>query len=93
MAEDKTLEEVLMDYLKSIKKRNREGLTDEQRSDLKSILKTHFKFVEYEQNEFLEEFNPWQKNEGKKLIQKFLNSINNPDSNKDFYCLEILDGD
>ena len=54
MAEDKTLEEVLMDYLKSIKKRNREGLTDEQRSDLKSILKTHFKFVEYEQNEFLE---------------------------------------
>ena len=37
MAEDKTLEEVLMDYLKSIKKRNREGLTDEQRSDLKSI--------------------------------------------------------
>lgn len=93
MAEDKTLEEVLMDYLKSIKKRNREGLTDEQRSDLKSILKTHFKFVEYEQNEFLEEFNPWQKNEGKKLIQKFVNTINNPDSNKDFSWLEILDGD
>ena len=92
MAEDKTLEEVLMDYLKSIKKRNREGLTDEQRSDLKSILKTHFKFVEYEQNEFLEEFNPWQK-EDKKLIKKFVKTINNPDSNKDFSWLEILDGD
>ena len=93
MAEDKTLEEVLMDYLKSIKKRNREGLTDEQRSDLKSILKTHFKFVEYEQNEFLEEFNPWQKNEGKKLIEKFVDNINNSDSKKDFSWLEILDGD
>ena len=93
MAEDKTLEEVLMDYLKSIKKRNREGLTDEQRSDLKSILKTHFKFVEYEQNEFLEEFNPWQNKEGQKLIQKFVNTINNLDSNKDFSWLEILDGD
>mgnify|MGYP001789607279 CR=1 FL=1 len=92
MAEDKTLEEVLMDYLKSIKKRNREGLTDEQRSDLKSILKTHFKFVEYEQNEFLEEFNPWQK-EDKKLIKKFVKTINNPDFNKDFSWLEILDGD
>ena len=71
MAEDKTLEKVLMDYLESIKKRNREGLTDEQRSDLKSILETHFKFVKYKQNKFLKEFNPWQNKEGQNLIQKF----------------------
>lgn len=93
MSKDKTLEEVLKVYLKSIRKRNREGLTDEQRSDLISILETHFKFVKYEQNEFLEEFNPWQNKEGQKLIQKFVNTINNLDSNKDFSWLEILDGD
>lgn len=93
MSKDKTLEEVLKVYLKSLRKRNREGLTDEQRSDLISILETHFKFVKYEQNEFLEEFNPWQNEEGQKLIQKFVNTINNLDSNKDFSWLEILDGD
>ena len=48
MSKDKTLEEVLKVYLKSLRKRNREGLTDEQRSDLISILETHFKFVKYE---------------------------------------------
>lgn len=92
MAKDKTLEEVLMDYLKSIKKRNREGLTDEQRSDLKSILETHFKFVKYKQNKFLKEFNPWQNKEGKKLIQKFYN-IDHPDSTNDFSWLNILKED
>ena len=92
MAEDKTLEKVLMDYLESIKKRNREGLTDEQRSDLKSILETHFKFVKYKQNKFLKEFNPWQNKEGQNLIQKFYN-IDHPDSTNDFSWLNILKED
>lgn len=45
-----------------------------------------------DKDEFLRIFNPWQK-EDKKLIKKFVNTINNPDSNKDFSWLEILDGD
>lgn len=94
MAEDKTLEEVLMDYLKSIKKGNREGLTDEQRSDLTSILETHFDFVEYKKNEFLEKYNPWQKKElNDNLIQKFVYNIDHPDSTNDFSWLNILKED
>lgn len=94
MSKDKTLEEVLKVYLKSLRKRNREGLTDEQRSDLISILETHFKFVKYEQNEFLEEFNPWQKKElDDNLIQKFVYNIDHPDSTNDFSWLNILKED
>ena len=93
MAEDKTLEKVLKDCLKSIEKRNIGGLTDEQRSYLKSILETHFKFVEYEQNNFLEKFNPWQNGEGKNLIEKFVGIVNNTHSPDDFSWLDILEKD
>lgn len=94
MSKDKTLEEVLKVYLNSIRKRNREGLTDEQRSDLISILETHFKFVKYEQNEFLEEYNPWQKKEhDENLIQKFVYNIDHPDPTDNFSWLNILKKD
>ena len=41
----------------------------------------------------MENFNPWQNDKGKKLIQKFVKNINNFDSTEDFSWLEILDED
>ena len=94
MSKDKTLEEVLKVYLKSIKKGNRGGLTDEQRSDLTSILETHFDFVKYKKNKFLKKYNPWQKKElDDNLIQKFVYNIDHPDSTNDFSWLNILKED
>lgn len=42
---------------------------------------------------FLKEFNPWQKDKGKNLIEVFVDNINKPDSNIDFSWLDILDKD
>ncbi|WP_270736858.1 hypothetical protein [Streptococcus anginosus] len=45
-----------------------------------------------DKDEFLRIFNPWQKDD-KKLIEKFVDNINNSDSKKDFSWLDILDED
>lgn len=45
-----------------------------------------------DKDEFLRIFNPWQKDD-KKLIEKFVDNINNSDSKIDFSWLDILDED
>ena len=44
-------------------------------------------------NEFLKEFSPWHQRVGIDLIDKFVNTIYDFDSNKDFSWLDILDTD
>lgn len=89
------------------KNKTLEALNEEQKKELKDVIEKVFEQALLEKGEskhilnkviedkaeFLKMFNPWQNEEGQKLIQKFVNTINNPDSNKDFSWLEILDGD
>ena len=66
------------------------------KKELKNNLEKFFKIIEdmygknFHHNEsadkFLEEFNPWDKSEGKKLIKGFENIVNNDNSTKDFSC-------
>ena len=42
---------------------------------------------------FLEKFSPWHQRAGIDLIDKFVNAVYDPDSNKDFSWLDILDAD
>lgn len=42
---------------------------------------------------FLKKFSPWHQRAGIDLIDKFVNAIYDPDSNKDFSWLDILDAD
>jgi hypothetical protein len=89
------------------KNKTLEALNEEQKKELKDVIEKVFeqallkkgeskhilnKVIE-DKAEFLKMFNPWQNEEGQMLIQRFVNTINNPDSNKDFSWLEILDGD
>ena len=101
------LKNKLQDDLQSIQDRDKKELNDEQKKGLKDVIEKIFEqalldkdkpkdildTVLEDKAEFLKIFNPWQNNEGQKLIRKFVNTINNPDSNKDFSWLEILDGD
>lgn len=89
------------------KNKTLEALNEEQKKELKDVIEKVFEQALLEKGEskhilnkviedkaeFLKMFNPWQNKEGQKLIQKFVNIINNPDSNKDFSWLEILNGD
>ncbi len=80
-----------------------EKLTKEEINFLKRKLKICFDVIvertsaeEFDvenKDNFLKEFNPWQKDKGKKLIKKFVDNINKPDSNIDFSWLDILDTD
>lgn len=107
MSKNKTLEALkrsLQDDLQSIQDREKKELNEEQKKGLKDVIEKIFEqalldkdkpkdildTVLEDKAEFLKIFNPWQ---NQKLIQKFVNTINNPDSNKDFSWLEILDGD
>lgn len=80
-----------------------EKLTREEIDFLKRNLKTCFDIIvertgaeEFDvknKDIFLKEFNPWQKDKGKNLIEDFVDNINKPDSNIDFSWLDILDKD
>lgn len=80
-----------------------EKLTREEIDFLKRNLKTCFDIIvertgaeEFDvknKDNFLKEFNPWQKDKGKNLIEVFVDNINKPDSNIDFSWLDILDKD
>lgn len=88
------------------KNKTLEALNEEQKKELKDVIEKVFEQALLEKGEskhilnkviedkaeFLKMFNPWQKKD-QKLIQKFVKTINNPDSNKDFSWLEILNGD
>ena len=93
MQEDKTLKNMLEQLLEYIRKRNKEELTVEIKIKLKEILEKHFEFVKEDKAAFLENFNPWQKDKGKTLIQKFVKNISNSDFTEDFSWFEILDED
>lgn len=99
------LKKSLQDALDSIQDRDKEELNEDQINSLKNGIKKVFEKVLdtgeskhilnkiiKDKVEFLKMFNPWQNEEGL-VIQKFVNTINNPDSNKDFSWLEILEKD
>ena len=101
------LKNKLQDDLQSIQDRDKKELNDEQKKGLKDVIEKIFEqalldkdkpkdildTVLEDKAEFLKIFNPWHQKKGQELIQKFVDTINNPDSNKDFSWLEILDGD
>lgn len=93
MQEDKNLKNMLEQLSEYIKNRNKEELTVEIKIKLKEILEKHFEFVKEDKAAFLDNFNPWQKDKGKKLIQKFVENINNSESIEEFSWLGILDKD
>lgn len=102
-----TLKKSLQDASRFIQDRDKEELNEEQKKELKDAIEKVFeqallekgksrhifKKIIKDKAEFLKMFNPWQNEEGQKLIQKFVNTINNLDSNKDFSWLDILDDD
>lgn len=93
MQEDKNLKNMLEQLSEYIKNRNKEELTVEIKIKLKEILEKHFEFVKEDKAAFLDNFNPWQKDKGKKLIQKFVENINNSEFIEEFSWLGILDKD
>ena len=83
-----------------------EKLTKEERDILERNLKICFETIfkdsdtesfdmkDIENKErFLEKFSPWHKTEGQKLIQDFVDNVNNDNSTNDFSWLDILDED
>ena len=56
-------------------------------------MEKHFEFVNKDKAAFLENFNPWQKEKGKEVIQKFVKNINNSNLFEEFSWLEILEND
>ena len=58
----------------------------------KGISKDRFDEVINDKNIFLEIFSPWHKTKGQKLIQDFVDNVNN-NSTEDFSWLDILDED
>lgn len=58
----------------------------------KGISKDSFDEVINDKNIFLEIFSPWHKTKGQKLIQDFVDNVNN-NSTEDFSWLDILDED
>lgn len=93
MSKEKSLEEMLDEFLESIQNRNNRELTEDKRNKLKKVLDVNFDFVSKDKKDFLNKFSPWHRKVGKELIKKFENTINNLDSNTDFSWLKILDGD
>ncbi len=103
MSKDKTLEALK----KSLQDRDKAELNEEQKKELKDVIEKVFMQalldkgkpkdilakVLKDKDEFLEIFNPWQNDEGKKLIKKFVDNINKSDSNIYFSWLDILDTD
>lgn len=101
------LKKSLQDNLQSIQDRDKAELNEEQKKELKDVIEKVFmqalldkgkpkdilNKVLKDKDEFLRLFSPWHKNEGENLIKEFVNSINNPDSNKDFSWLDILEKD
>ena len=93
MSKEKSLEEILDEFLESIQNRNNRELTEDKRNKLKKFLKVNFDFVSKDKEEFLNKFNPWQNDEGKELIEKFVGIVNNTHSPDDFSWLDILEKD
>ena len=93
MSKEKSLEEMLDEFLESIQNRNNRELTEDKRNNLKKVLEVNFDFVSKDKEEFLNKYNPWQNDEGKKLIEKFVDNINKSDSNIKFSWLDILEKD
>ena len=93
MQEDKTLKNMLEQLSEYIKNRNKEELSVEIKNELKETLEKHFEFVNKDKAAFLENFNPWQKEKGKEVIQKFVKNINNSNLFEEFSWLEILEND
>ena len=93
MQEDKTLKNMLEQLSEYIKNRNKEELSVEIKNELKETLEKHFEFVNKDKAAFLENFNPWQKEKGKEVIQKFVKNINNSNLFDEFSWLEILEND
>ena len=93
MSKEKSLEEILDEFLGSIQNRNNRELTEDKRKKLKKVLKVNFDFVSKDKEEFLNKFNPWQNDEGKELIEKFVGIVNNTHSPDDFSWLDILEKD
>ena len=103
MSKDKTLEALK----KSLQDRDKAELNEEQKKEIKDVIEKVFMQalldkgkpkdilakVLKDKDEFLEIFNPWQNDEGKKLIKKFVDNINESDSNIYFSWLDILDTD
>ena len=84
MSKEKSLEEILDEFLESIQNRNNRELTEDKRNKLKKFLKVNFDFVSKDKEEFLNKFNTWQNDEGKELIEKFVCIVNNTHSPDDF---------
>lgn len=80
-----------------------EKLTKEERNILEKNLEICFdvivkstgakSFDIKNKEEFLKEFSPWHQQAAIDKIDEFVEIINNPDSNKDFSWLDILDAD
>ena len=83
-----------------------EKLTKEERDILERNLKIFFEIIVKDpdtksfdmkdienKEEFLKEFSPWHQQAAIDKIDEFVEIINNPDSNKDFSWLDILDAD
>lgn len=101
------LKKSLQDNLQSIQDRDKAELNEEQKKELKDVIEKVFMQalldkgkpkdilakVLKDKDEFLKIFNPWQNDEGKKLIKKFVDNINKSDSNIYFSWLDILDTD
>lgn len=63
---------------------------------VKNIEKKEFDVKEFDvknKEDFLKAFHPWQKVEGKNLIQEFIDNVDVPNSTADFSWLDILDSD
>ena len=102
-----TLKKSLQDASRFIQDRDKEELNEGQKKELKDAIEKVFeqallekgesrhifKKIIKDKDEFLRIFNPWQKDEGIKLIEKFVDNINNSDSKIDFSWLDILDED
>lgn len=101
------LKKSLQDNLQSIQDRDKAELNEEQKKELKDVIEKVFMQalldkgkpkdilakVLKDKDEFLKIFNPWQNDEGKKLIEKFVDNINKSDSNIYFSWLDILSKD
>ena len=103
------LNKSLQDNLQSAEERDKPELNEEQKKELKDVIEKVFMqalldkgkpkdildkvLKDKDKDEFLRLFSPWHRKVGEELIKKFVNTINNPDSNKDFSWLEILEKD
>ena len=91
MSKEKSLEEMLDEFLESIQNRNNRELTEDKRNKLKKVLEVNFDFVSKDKEKFLNKFSPWHRKVGKELIEKFVGIVNNTHSPDDFSWLDILE--